>query len=208
MKRILLSLALVLIPETAFADDATAAPLTSPVPQDVVFDVYRNGSEFGQHSVRFSRTPDGALTVEIDIALRAGLGPITVFRYEHASQEVWRAGELVSFSSETLRDGDTLTVDLDAPRAGALPLSSHWQGYEPDWETVLNTETGEPMPVEIVDMGRDWVETASGALIEARHVRMTGTLTVDLWYDASGRWVGCAFSARGQDIRYILRDEA
>ena len=56
-------------------------------------------------------------------------------------------------------------------------------------------------------MGSDWVETASGALIEARHVRMTGTLTVDLWYDASGRWVGCAFSARGQDIRYVLRDE-
>jgi hypothetical protein len=54
----------------------------------------------------------------------------------------------------------------------------------------------------------DRVEAASGARIDARHVRMTGTLTVDLWYDASGRWVGCVFTARGQEIRYVLRDEA
>jgi hypothetical protein len=49
------------------------------------------------------------------------------------------------------------------------------------------------------------IETASGT-VDARRIRMSGTLTVDLWYDADGRWVGCEFEARGQSIRYVLRD--
>jgi hypothetical protein len=187
---------------------ASPVPVPAEPPADIVFDVLRNGQAFGRHEVRFDEGQDGALLVDIDISLRAGLGPITVFRYEHAAEEVWRDGQLVSLEAETLKDGDRVAVDVergsDADLADLIP-SSYWLGYDPALTRILNTETGAPMPVEIEDLGLETIETASGE-IEARHIRMTGTLTVDLWYDAEGRWVGCVFEARGQTIRYVLQD--
>ncbi|MED5550434.1 MAG: DUF6134 family protein [Pseudomonadota bacterium] len=196
------TLALILLTAVAWPASVSAEP-----PADIVFDVLRNGQDFGRHEVRFDAGQDGALLVDIDIELRAGLGPITVFRYEHSSEEVWRDGQLVSLEAETLKDGDRVAVDVERGDTGLIDLmpSSHWLGYDPAERRILNTETGEPMPVEIEDLGVETIETASG-MIEARHIRMTGTLTVDLWYDAQGRWVGCAFEARGQSIRYVLQD--
>ncbi|RKR02848.1 DUF6134 family protein [Maricaulis maris] len=194
---------------------AVPAAAKSEMPRDVVFDVYRNGSLFGEHAVRFEQLPGGELQVDIDVELRVGFGPVTVFRYQHAADEVWADGALQSLQASTLKDGDrerfTLRrrpdghVDIDGDIVEALHPSSHWSGYTPGVPAVLNTETGEPMPVEIEDLGVGTVTTADG-VIEARHLRMTGTVSVDLWYDATGRWVGCAFTIGDQDIVYRLRD--
>jgi len=194
---------------------AVTAASAADTPQDVVFDVYRNGSPFGEHAVRFERAPGGRLEVDINIALRVGFGPLTVFRYEHASEEVWVDGELVQLEASTLKDGGRERYRLQRradgrlERAGevieALPPSSHWSGYAAGLAVVLNTETGEPMDVVIEELGMDAVETATG-WVSARRVRMSGSVTVDLWYDEADRWVGCAFSIRGQDIVYRLRN--
>lgn len=197
------------------ADDTAVAPIPrDAVPRDIVFDVYREGSEFGEHAIRFERTQNGALIVNVEVELTAGLGPLTVFRYEHRAEEVWREGELVRLTASTLKDGERRHVDIERvdgdmlasagkPIPELLP-SSHWRGYDPAMQTVLSTETGQPMPVTVEDLGMDVVETASGP-VRARHIRVTGTLPMDLWYDASGRWVGCAFEARGHFIEYVLR---
>lgn len=194
---------------------AVPAAAKSEMPRDVVFDVYRNGSLFGEHAVRFEQLPGGELQVDIDVELRVGFGPVTVFRYQHAADEVWADGALQSLQASTLKDGDrerfTLRrrpdghVDIDGDIVEALHPSSHWSGYTPGVPAVLNTETGEPMAVEIEDLGVGTVATADG-VIEARHLRMTGTVAVDLWYDATGRWVGCAFTIGDQDIVYRLRE--
>ncbi|OLF78005.1 hypothetical protein AWH62_04905 [Maricaulis sp. W15] len=197
-----------------FAAVAPAAA-KAEMPRDVVFDVYRNGSLFGEHAVRFAQLPGGELRVDIDVELRVGFGPVTVFHYQHESEEVWVDGALQSLQASTLKAGDREYfmlrrrpdghVDIDGDIVEALHPSSHWSGYTPGVPAVLNTETGEPMAVEIEDLGVGTVATADGA-IEARHLRMTGTVAVDLWYDAAGRWVGCAFTIGDQDIVYRLRD--
>ncbi|WP_291842359.1 DUF6134 family protein [Maricaulis sp.] len=191
------------------------AAAEAETPRDVVFDVFRNGSPFGEHAVRFAELPGGELQVDIDIELRVGFGPVTVFRYEHESEEVWADGQLQRLEASTLKDGDRERYSLQRRSDGrfdnagqvieALVPSSHWSGYSPGLPAVLNTETGEPMEVEIVDLGRTMVETAGGP-VAARHLRMTGTVSVDLWYDDAGRWVGCAFTIQNQDIVYRLRD--
>ncbi len=178
-------------------------------PDDVAFDVYRNGAPFGEHVVSFDEKADGALQVQVEIELRVGFGPLTVFRYEHESEEVWVGDDLVSLTASTLKDGERVRFSLsnDDERyetvAGLMP-SSHWSGYPPGLPAVLNTETGEPMPVEIEELGLETIQTATGP-VEARRIRMVGSVAVDLWYDLDGRWVGCAFSIRGQDIEYRLR---
>lgn len=189
----------------------------------IVFDVYREGSEFGVHELQFSRDGDGDLTVEIAIRLRAGFGPITVFRYEHDSTEVWREEDLVSLAARTLKDGEVyeisaalregaLRVEGEGPQQGAFETSypagtlpsSHWHGYPAGTLTLLNTEFGTPLEAVVDYVGREEIE-ADGTTIPAHRYRLSSSLELDLWYDETGRWAGCAFRARGQDIRYVRR---
>lgn len=180
----------------------------APVPQDIRFDVYRNGSPMGAHEVTFSRTDAGDLRVDIDIELSVRFGPIQVFRYEHDATEFWRNGDLVAVQAATFSDGEWTRWQAGyeaAPRIDfdALPPSSHWLGYDTALSAILNTETGEPMDVVIEAFEPAPFDTGAGSVL-ARRVRMTGSLTVDLWYDEAGNWVGCEFEARGQTIRYVL----
>ncbi|MHA6288546.1 DUF6134 family protein [Maricaulis sp. CAU 1757] len=186
-------------------DSAPLSPVPASPPEDVVFDVFRNGASFGEHRIDFEATGPNGFTAEVDISLRAGVGPLTLFRYEHNSAEVWRGGELQSVTGSTLKDGDRLTYEVDGadPVLDLVP-SSHWAGYEPGTDQVLNTETGEVMDVAVEDLGLVSFESANG-IVEARHIRLSGSLTVDLWYDSEGRWIGCEFEARGQTIRYVRR---
>lgn len=194
----------------------TAAPaVAADVPDDIYFEVLRNGSRFGEHVVRFSEGEEGQVLVDIGIELSVRFGPLTVFRYEHEASEIWRDGRLIEMQAETLKDGERNRVRIaresaDALRAmsGLIPdliPSSHWLGYEQGTAQILNTETGEPMDVVITDLGVETIETPSGQR-DARRIRMEGSVTVDLWYDAEGRWVGCAFDVRGQSIVYRLVD--
>jgi len=203
-----------------------ASPAFASIPADpqggetIRFDVYRGNSEFGTHEVRFSREGD-ELLAEISVRLRAGIGPVTVFRYEHDSTERWRDGQLVALEGETLKDGERFPVEAALNGSGIvsegvlpegeahteeLPRdiipSSHWRGYAENLSEILNTEHGDSMDVRITDMGMEEIE-ADGGTIQARRIRLEGTLTVDLWYDENGYWAGCAFEARDQNIRYV-----
>lgn len=190
--------------------------------ETIRFDVYRGNSEFGTHEVRFSREGED-LVAEVSVRLRAGFGPVTVFRYEHNSVERWRDGQLVALEGETLKDGSRFPVE--AVRNGSAILSegmlpggdahskelprdiipsSHWRGYEEELRQILNTEHGDAMDVRITSLGMEEIE-ADGGTIRARRIRLEGTLTVDLWYDENGFWAGCEFEARGQRIRYVRR---
>ena len=206
----------------AATEDGPVMPMPSGG-EAIVFDVYRNGdTPFGTHAVNFSRDGEDLL-VSIDIELRAGLGPITVFRYEHQSTERWRDGQLVGLRSETLKDGDrfevsaarngdSLNVQGEAPETGALALeypltilpSSHWHGYQTGEYDILNTEYGDDLDVTVEYLGEEMLE-ADGQQINTRRYRLISDLTVDLWYDENGRWAGCEFEARGQTIRYVRR---
>lgn len=211
-----------------FSPSAAASdPAPQPEPGDrIVFDVYRNGgTPFGTHTVEFSED-QGDLIASVSIRLRAGLGPITVFRYEHDSTERWRDGRLVSKRGRTLKDGETYTVSASL-EGGALRVagvspegdatlerldpailpSSHWHGYPEGMPAMMNTEHGNVMETEVEYLGLGQIE-ADGRTIAAHHYRLSSSLVVDLWYDDEGRWAGCAFEARGQQVRYVRRSGA
>lgn len=219
MLRVLFALTGLAATAPAFAQYPDIAPADG---ERIVFDVYRGNSEFGTHELSFTRNGDG-LEVDIAIRLRAGFGPITVFRYEHDSTEVWRDGRLVSLDARTLKDGDTyevsagsvdgaLAVDGEGPDRGSFETrydpgilpSSHWHGYPDGTYPLLNTEFGTELGVEVVYIGREEIE-ADGRTIMAEHYRLNSELQLDIWFDENGRWAKCAFTARGQDITYVRR---
>ena len=197
-------------------------PTPSPQPgEEIVFEVYRKGDvDFGTHSVRFS-DDGGDLIAETTIRLRAGLGPLTVFRYEHDNTERWRDGQLVAMDGRTLKDGDTFEVSVESTGEGLqvdgvdpegeaisqvvsaeISPSSHWHGYPADMTRMLNTEHGTIMDTTVEYLGETEIE-GDGGTIPVSHYRLSSTLTVDLYYDENGRWAGCEFDARGQSVRYV-----
>lgn len=209
---------------TALADDAAlngAAPDIRPG-QSLAFDVWRGNSEFGVHEIAFSEDGED-LIAEVSVRLTAGVGPLTVFRYEHESTERWRDGQLIQIYGSTLKDGDRFPIEGAAENGAMIvegvspegeavttefPLdiipSSHWRGYPGDVSEILYTEHGDAMPVSLEYIGEEEIE-ADGGTITARKYRLDGTLTSYLWYDADGHWAGCEFEARGQHIRYVRR---
>lgn len=195
------------------ATPAQAAPSTAG---QVEFEVLRNGQPFGRQVVRVSGA-DGRFNVESRADLSVAVGPVTVFRYEHVCSEAWDGGVLARLNCSTLRDGRRTRVqavrDGDELRVtgtqgetefplGALP-TSWWTKPAANVTSMIDTETGARMPLRVSHLGRETIE-AGGAWIEADRVRVQGTVSVDLWYDAQGRWVGCAFATRGQRIVYRL----
>ena len=69
---------------------------------------------------------------------------------------------------------------------------------------MFSTETGEMLPMKVVDRGIEKIK-AAGTTIDARRFDVTSELVASFWYDANGRWVKCAFTAEGSKIEYVLR---
>lgn len=208
MKALMLAAAIALV--------ATAASASTPSPQRLEFEVTRNGQPFGRHVITVSGAGD-ALRSESSVSLRAGVGPVTVFRYEQVCSETWNGAQLTALECSTLKDGRRLQV-RGGVRAGQLVVAgangeqtfpievlptSWWRRPSSSVTSMLDTETGAPMPVRITNYGWDSIEV-DGRAIRAERIRVQGAIAVDLWYDERGRWVGCRFTARGQTIEYQL----
>ena len=184
----------------------------------LVFDVFRDGSKFGTHAVTFSQSGD-ALTVDSDVELKVTLGPLSLFHYVHDVTERYSAGRLISVVSRTKRDGKwrQLTASDDGSGfnvmgeafkgrlAGVVIPSTHWNIAEMRQPAMFSTETGAMLPITVTDMGPERVRVGEET-IEARRYLVKSEITASFWYDASGRWVKCAFEAQGSKIDYVLRE--
>lgn len=195
---------------------AATSAHSAPASGRVEFELVRNGNVEGRHIVEVAETASG-LSVQSRVNMQVRAGPITLYRYEHACREAWSGAALQSLSCSTRKQGRSTNVSARrnaeaivvsgaegearfAP--GALPTS--WWTMPPEsTRTMINTETGEPMPVQVTHLGRETID-AGGNRVTAQRVRVQGTLTVDLWYDDAGRWIGCAFTAEGQRFTYRL----
>jgi hypothetical protein len=85
---------------------------------------------------------------------------------------------------------------------GVIP-ASHWNYDQTRAEKLISTEDGEILPVSVTPMGRETIR-AAGREMEANRYLLKSDINVDLWYDDQGRWLKLAFTARGQNIEYIL----
>jgi len=218
MKRVfaVLLASTVLVATPAAAKNSDGA--WTPEPGDVIeFDVLRKGKPFGSHSVTFGEDSDGRLTARTDVLLKAGLGPITVFKYELDATEVWQDGQLVSLNGEVnddgkegkvtaTRTGSELDVDgteFDGQVTASIIPSSHWNFAATQATELLSTEDGEILDVSVSEQGKETI-IAAGEEVEATRYLLDSDIDVTLWYDEAGRWLKLAFEARGQNIEYVL----
>jgi hypothetical protein len=217
MRWVIAALAL-LLTAPAFAQPGDAQATWQPSNGDrLEFDVFRDGGKFGKHIVVFSKSGDD-LTVDSDIELRVSLGPVDFFHYVHDATEKYSAGKLMSVNARTKKDGRWKTLAANAVEGGlnvagaafkgiqpglVIP-STHWNMDEMKQAAMFSTETGAMLPMTVTDLGIEKVKTGAGP-IDARKFTVKSELTASFWYDASGRWVKCAFEAQGSKIEYVLR---
>jgi Family of unknown function (DUF6134) len=212
-------LSLFLLASAALPAAAELSPKAwQPKSGDVIsFNVLREGKPFGSHAVKFTTDANGALVATTTVSLKAGLGPVTVFRYKLDATETWLNGELQKVSGNVnddgkkrsvtaTRKGDALNVsgtDFKGVAPAGIVPASHWNYAQTLTGKLLSTEDGEILNVKVVNKGRETIK-AGNKTIEANRYLMDSALDVDLWYDDDGRWVKLAFEARGQQIEYVL----
>jgi hypothetical protein len=216
MRFVLLFLAMVLAPVMA-TGQAIAQPWKPVHGEKLAFDVLRDGGPLGTHVVSFARDGD-TLTVKTAVELKVAFGPLTLFDYAHDVTEKYLRDKLTWVGSRTKKDGKWKTLSAEAVEGGidvkgakfkgllkgmVIP-STHWNADEMKQVAMFSTETGEMLPMKVVDRGIETIK-AGGTTIGARRFDVTSELIASFWYDASGRWVKCAFTAEGSKIEYVLR---
>ncbi len=177
---------------------------------DFGFNVLREGDAIGHHSIDFTRRGDD-LIVDVNIDLEVKFAFITVYRYTHRNQEIWRDGKLQSINTQTDDDGTKHWVKGQATDQGfalssdsgnallpsdVLP-SSYWHPETPKAEALLNTQTGELAQIDVAasatksDLPMPWGSQA------ARSFEVSGDVDLNLWYNDQGCLLKMNFAAPG-----------
>jgi hypothetical protein len=206
---------LFLSPEIAIANDHME---NDHGDQKLVYKVFRKGDNIGRHEVEFENEENGTLKVEIDTDVKVKLAFVTVYRFDHEGEEIWRDGKLVGYRSKTNDDGkkktlqlsgtaDTVTAEGSAGRftfpQPVMPASL-WNIATVEQTQLMNTLDGHMMAVSITRVGAETIR-AGGQDIEAVHYVMTGELEREMWY-AEDRLVHLRFKGSdGSTIDYELQ---
>ncbi|NIA72412.1 hypothetical protein HBA54_27870 [Pelagibius litoralis] len=194
---------------------AQASNADPDLPDTLSFDVMRDGSQIGSHSISFEEIGD-ELHVEIAIDLEVNLAFITLFRYEHRNKEVWRDGRLMSLETRTYDDGKEYSVTARSTAEGLLVEgtsgsylaprdilpTSYWNRATVDQSVLLDTQRGGLLEVSAKAKGTDDIWTEETRL-QARKFDLDGDLDADLWYAPDGEWMKITFTVRGATIDYV-----
>jgi hypothetical protein len=184
------------------------------------FRVLLDGREVGQHVFSVERR-EGGQVVTSEARFDVRILFIPAWSYDHRAIERWEQGCLQALDSWTdvngertsvqaRTSGERLTVARPEGRdehGGCIMSFAYWDPRILEATRLLNSQTGELMPVEIRPQGVESVEVL-GRPLEAERHRIAGEdLQIDLWY-ADGRWVALeALAEGGRVLRYELAGE-
>jgi hypothetical protein len=169
------------------------------------FEVFVKDKPAGKSTIRITETADGTTQVDTEASVELNYF-VYVYRYDFHGRETWREGRLVSTENRATDDGKSFHVRARAGARGstvetngktrAAPLidmtTNYWRA--PDMsqrskQSFMNADRGTVHSVEIRAIGADQV-TVDGRRIDCTHVRLSGEIEADLWFDDQDRIVG------------------
>lgn len=197
---------------------ATLAPTLAVAQSDAWnFRVLLDGREIGQHRYTLI-AKDGERELRSEARFDVRLLFLSAYRYDHEAVERWDGDCLRTLVARTDDNGRLESVDaaerdgrlvVNRPKqrnehAGCVMSFAYWNPRILDERQLLNSQTGELLPVKITALGEETV-AVQGQRVAAQRHRITGKdLQIDLWY-AGGRWVALeAPAAGGRQLRYEL----
>jgi Family of unknown function (DUF6134) len=199
------------------APTATSSPTAPAADGEWNFRVLLDGKEVGWH--RYVVRGDGASTeVESRAQFDVRFLLLNAYSYRHTARERWRGACLDELESRTETNGrveevaavandDAMLVDGpsgDARLPGCVMSFAYWDPRILRATRLLNSQTGELVPVSIAERGTERVSVAGRTVAATRHRLSAPNLQIDLWY-ADGRWVALeAPTPGGRTLRYEL----
>ncbi|MEO3427545.1 DUF6134 family protein [Pelagibius sp. CAU 1746] len=185
------------------------------------FLVLRHGNVIGEHLFTFSRRPSkggGDFVVEVAIDIAVDLLGVTLFRFTHRAEEVWREGWLHSLISATDDDGALWRLesqrrdgalrgkvnDVPFDVSGFVVPASLWHRDTPRTQALFGTIDGRVKVVRSEALGEEAVKVG-GDRVQARHYRLTGQLERDIWYGPDCGLARVAFPARDGSLITLER---
>ena len=191
----------------------------SALPQNLQFDIVREGAVVGRHQITFRRDGD-KLIVHSAVKIKVKMLFFTVYRYKQTREEVWRNDKLIALASQADDDGTVYDIKGAAGPKGIIVTSgklswvlppdsvpaSYWNmsmvaGKGP----LVDAQSGRVIDVKPARIGEEKV-TAGGRQIVATHYRIVAETPRDVWYDASGRWVKLTMAGEdGSVIEWVLK---
>jgi hypothetical protein len=144
---------------------------------------------------------------------------LNAYRYRHEARERWRGDCLDELDARTVTNGKVQQVEAlvsdealivvrpsgEARLPGCVRSFAYWDPRILDADRLLNSQTGEWLPVRIEARGDDRVTVAGRDVLATRHRLTAPDLQIDLWY-AHGHWVALeAPLPGGRTLRYELK---
>jgi hypothetical protein len=181
------------------------------------FRVLLDGREIGRHS--FTLRTDGAeRELRSDARFDVRVLFIDVYRYAHRATERWQDGCLRALVAQTDANGarEDVTARIQGSRLvveradgrdehdGCVMSFAYWNPAILKASRLLNSQTGELLPVTVASRGEETIPVRGRALAAERHHLSAPELAIDLWY-AAGEWVALETSVGGgRRLRYEL----
>ena len=107
----ILSLLLVLSSTT----EATIVKYADPLeiyPNNITFNVFRDGVLVGKHQITFTKLEEGGFRVVAQLGLQVTFLSFPVYKLYYKSNAVWQNGELKNLNSTTNDDGKIFTINV------------------------------------------------------------------------------------------------
>jgi hypothetical protein len=181
------------------------------------FRVLLDGREVGRH--QFTLDVEGErreLRSAAQFAVRVLF--IDAYRYLHDAVERWNGDCLQSLDARTetngrreivsaaMQEGRLVVVRPDGRELheGCVMSFAYWNPEILNARRLLNSQTGELMPVTITNRGEEMLVVRGEPRTATRHRISAEKMQIDLWY-ANGQWLALeALVPGGRRLRYEL----
>lgn len=212
---------LALLAVTASLAVVPATPLNATVDDGVrklTFDVFLDDRAIGYQRFALTQAEEGT-RIETQAEFKVKLLRITAFAYDHSNTELWRGGCLQAIDSRTDSNGKKYTVsglargnafvvatnDGESRLGDCVASFAYWdRDVLLQRQRLLNSQTGQYMPVRIDSLGIDRVRIGQRDVAVERYALRGQGLDITLAYAVGGGdWV--ALDSRldgGRTLRY------
>ena len=185
-------------------------------PNNITFNVFRDGVLVGKHQVTFTKLEEGGFRVVAQLRLQVTFLSFPVYQLHYKSNAVWQNGELKNLNSTTNDDGKIFTINVIKKNHGLTVVSkntkfqtdkntlptNHWNPEVLGDNKVINTLTGELSSIRITSRGKEKIDSMDKTILATKY-EYSGDISTLVWYSDYGNWVKMKFKASdGSDIEY------
>jgi hypothetical protein len=183
------------------------------------FRVLLDGEEIGYHRFRLER---GATfeRLESEAKFKVRFLFFDAYRYHHVNEELWRDDCLQRIEAQTEVNGRSSAVRGRRDEAGFVVATddaraildecvmsfAYWHPEFLDQDRLLNSQTGEYVPVAIEPVSEERLEVRGETVEAIRYSLDAEKLDMELWYTPEREWLALESRVKGgRLLRYELR---